>query len=75
MQEKTFPYTFNSFDTKKGRVLIAPHGPDPVFYGAEGRPDHRRLYAHGVGTAGDGVFHSLAACVATDVGRDWLVRG
>ncbi len=36
MQEKTFPYTFNSFDTKKGRVLIAPHGPDPVFYGVRG---------------------------------------
>jgi tRNA(Ile2)-agmatinylcytidine synthase len=36
MQEKTFPYTFNSFDTKKGRVLITPHGPDPVFYGIRG---------------------------------------
>ena len=36
MQEKTFPYTFNSFDTKKGRVLITPHGPDPVFYGVRG---------------------------------------
>ncbi len=36
MQEKTSPYTFNSFDTKKGRVLITPHGPDPVFYGVRG---------------------------------------
>ena len=36
MQEKTFPYTFNSFDTKKSRVLITPHGPDPVFYGVRG---------------------------------------
>ena len=36
MQENTFPYTFNSFDTKKGRVLITPHGPDPVFYGVRG---------------------------------------
>jgi len=36
MQEKTFPYTYNSFDTKKGRVLITPHGPDPVFYGVRG---------------------------------------
>ncbi|NOS62328.1 MAG: DUF1743 domain-containing protein, partial [Nitrosarchaeum sp.] len=33
MQEKTLPYTFNSFDNKKDRVLITPHGPDPVFYG------------------------------------------
>ena len=36
MQEQTFPNTFNSFDTKKGRVLITPHGPDPVFYGVRG---------------------------------------
>ena len=36
MQEKTFPKTFNSFDEKKNRVLITPHGPDPVFYGVRG---------------------------------------
>lgn len=36
MQEKTLPYTFNSFDNKKERVLITPHGPDPVFYGVRG---------------------------------------
>ena len=36
MQEKTLPDTFNSFDAKKERVLITPHGPDPVFYGVRG---------------------------------------
>jgi len=36
MQEKTYPYTFNSYDKKTGRVLITPHGPDPVFYGVRG---------------------------------------
>ena len=36
MQEKTFPNTFNSFDTNKERILIMPHGPDPVFYGIRG---------------------------------------
>jgi len=36
MQNKTFPYTFNSFDDKKSKVLITPHGPDPVFYGVRG---------------------------------------
>jgi tRNA(Ile2)-agmatinylcytidine synthase len=36
MQEKTYPYTFNSFDLKKNRVLIAPHGPDPVLFGLRG---------------------------------------
>jgi len=36
MQEKTYPETFNSFDKKKKKILIAPHGPDPVFYGIRG---------------------------------------
>lgn len=36
MQEKTLPFTFNNFDEKKQRVLITPHGPDPVFYGVRG---------------------------------------
>jgi len=45
MQEKTFPYTFNSFDTKKGRILITPHGPDPVFYGVRGENIDSLIYA------------------------------
>ncbi len=45
MQEKTFPDTFNSFDTKKGRILIAPHGPDPVFYGIRGESADSLLHA------------------------------
>jgi len=36
MQDNTFPYTFNSYDDKKQKILIAPHGPDPVFYGIRG---------------------------------------
>jgi tRNA(Ile2)-agmatinylcytidine synthase len=36
MQEKTYPRTFNSYDTKKQRVMFAPHGPDPVFFGIRG---------------------------------------
>ncbi|MEX0657232.1 MAG: DUF1743 domain-containing protein, partial [Nitrosopumilaceae archaeon] len=36
MQEKTHPYTFNSYDKKTERVLITPRGPDPVFYGVRG---------------------------------------
>ena len=45
MQEKTFPNTFNSFDTKNGRILITPHGPDPVFYGVRGENVHSLVYA------------------------------
>ena len=36
MQDATAPQTFNSYDASKGRVLIAPRGPDPVFYGIRG---------------------------------------
>ena len=45
MQEKTWPGTFNSYDAKKGRVLITPHGPDPVFYGVRGENVDSLLYA------------------------------
>ncbi|MCI4433558.1 MAG: DUF1743 domain-containing protein [Nitrosopumilus sp.] len=45
MQEKTFPYTFNSFDVKKNRILITPHGPDPVFYGVRGENVDSLLHA------------------------------
>ena len=45
MQEKTQPNTFNSFDNKKNRVLITPHGPDPVFYGIRGENMDALLYA------------------------------
>jgi tRNA(Ile2)-agmatinylcytidine synthase len=32
----TYPNTFNNYDLNHGRVLIAPHGPDPVFFGVRG---------------------------------------
>jgi tRNA(Ile2)-agmatinylcytidine synthase len=32
----THPFTYNNFDTIHDRVLIAPHGPDPVFCGIRG---------------------------------------
>jgi tRNA(Ile2)-agmatinylcytidine synthase len=34
--EGTYPNTFNNYDMSHGRVLIAPHGPDPVFFGVRG---------------------------------------
>ena len=36
MQSTTFPETFSSYDIENDRVLITPHGPDPVFYGIRG---------------------------------------
>jgi tRNA(Ile2)-agmatinylcytidine synthase len=36
----TYPNTFNNYDRIHDRVLIAPHGPDPVFFGVRGEgPD------------------------------------
>lgn len=32
----TYPNTFNNYDSDHRRVLIAPHGPDPVFFGVRG---------------------------------------
>ena len=36
MQDTTFPETFSSYDNDNDRVLITPHGPDPVFCGIRG---------------------------------------
>jgi tRNA(Ile2)-agmatinylcytidine synthase len=34
--QSTIPETFSSYDNDNKRVLITPHGPDPVFYGIRG---------------------------------------
>ena len=36
MDAETFPHTFNNYDYQKRKVLLAPHGPDPVFAGVRG---------------------------------------
>jgi len=36
MDATTFPHTFNNYDYQKRKVLLAPHGPDPVFAGVRG---------------------------------------
>jgi tRNA(Ile2)-agmatinylcytidine synthase len=45
MQNITYPHTFNSYDTKKQRVLFAPHGPDPVFFGIRGENTDALVHA------------------------------
>ncbi len=32
----TYPNTFNNYDENHKRILIMPHGPDPVFFGIRG---------------------------------------
>ena len=36
MSETRFPETFSNYDEKFGRVMIMPHGPDPVLCGIRG---------------------------------------
>lgn len=36
MNRVTVPHTFNSYDEENDRILIAPHGPDPVLVGIRG---------------------------------------
>lgn len=36
MDKKTKPHTFNNYDPGKRRILITPHGPDPILYGIRG---------------------------------------
>jgi tRNA(Ile2)-agmatinylcytidine synthase len=36
MDAEMFPHLFNNFDYQKKKVLIAPHGPDPVYVGIRG---------------------------------------
>ena len=43
MEALTFPFTFHNLD--RGRVLIEPRGPDPVYYGIRGLTPHHLIYA------------------------------
>lgn len=47
MDEETFPHTFNNYDYQKRKVLVSPHGPDPVFTGVRG--DSPASVAYGFG--------------------------
>lgn len=54
MQDATRPRTFNSYDERTRRPLIAPRGPDPVLYGIRGEDLPALLRARRmVGTGGE----------------------
>jgi tRNA(Ile2)-agmatinylcytidine synthase len=48
MDRKTFPHTFNNYDYQKRKVLVAPHGPDPVFAGVRGDSPDTVIAAFGM---------------------------
>ena len=53
MDARTFPHTFNNFDYQKRKVLIAPHGPDPVFAGVRGDSPQNVIAAFGMLRVGE----------------------
>ena len=46
MNKKTAPLTYNNVDYDSGRVLITPHGPDPILYGIRGQTADAVMKAH-----------------------------
>jgi tRNA(Ile2)-agmatinylcytidine synthase len=48
MSRKTEPLTFNNVDPEKKRILITPHGPDPILYGIRGKSPSVVKKAHRV---------------------------
>ena len=48
MDAETFPHTFNNYDHQKRKVLLAPHGPDPVFAGVRGDSPQSVIEAFGM---------------------------
>src|SRR5579863_7382847 len=48
MDRMTFPRTYNNFDYQKSKVLVSPHGPDPVFAGVRGDSPATVLAAFGM---------------------------
>ncbi|MDE1852290.1 MAG: DUF1743 domain-containing protein [Thaumarchaeota archaeon] len=47
MDADMFPHTFNNYDYQKRKVLVAPHGPDPVFAGVRGDAPEKVVSAFG----------------------------
>ncbi len=45
MAGQTYPNTYNNYDYKHERVLITPHGPDPIFCGIRGEDPDTLLQA------------------------------
>ncbi|MEM3522103.1 MAG: tRNA(Ile)(2)-agmatinylcytidine synthase [Candidatus Bathyarchaeia archaeon] len=46
MDANTSPFTFNNYDPETGRVLITPHGHDPILYGIRGESPEILLEAN-----------------------------
>jgi len=59
MSEKTFPYTFNNYDPLTGRILITPHGNDPILFGIRGISPHKLVEAFSMIKVYEEISHFL----------------
>jgi tRNA(Ile2)-agmatinylcytidine synthase len=48
MDSALFPHVYNNYDYQKRKLLIAPHGPDPVFVGVRGDSPRSVIRAFGL---------------------------
>ena len=48
MDVQMFPHLYNNYDYQKRKVLISPHGPDPVFVGVRGDSPQNTLKGFGM---------------------------
>jgi len=46
MDAQTYPFTFNNYDPETKRILITPHGHDPILYGIRGESPEVLLKAN-----------------------------
>jgi len=45
MSNKTYPFTYNNYDPLTNRVIITPHGPDPILLGIRGLAPRKLIEA------------------------------
>ena len=51
------PYTFLNYDYLNQKILIAPHGPDPVLYGIRGEKPNILLNGYNIIKTGENISH------------------
>jgi tRNA(Ile2)-agmatinylcytidine synthase len=59
MAKTTYPHTYNNYDPKTGRILITPHGPDPVLLGIRGETPSQLIRAFHMVKIDEQVDHYL----------------
>jgi tRNA(Ile2)-agmatinylcytidine synthase len=59
MSEQTFPYTYNNYDPISKRILITPHGNDPILFGIRGISPNKLVEAFNMIKVNEEISHFL----------------